>query len=85
LAPTLSERGLLIIQAQHPDWQVRQLRFDLQDVRARDHTASLGTQLFTRQLIAVQAAGVLLLAALVGSLAIASRTGAQPTQAGRAR
>lgn len=42
------------------------------------HVASLGGQLFTRQLAAVQAAGALLLAALVGAVAIASHgTGAR--------
>jgi NADH-quinone oxidoreductase subunit J len=42
------------------------------------HVASLGGQLFTRHLAAVQAAGALLLAALVGAVAMASHgTGAR--------
>ena len=36
------------------------------------HVAMLGGQLFTRHLAAVQAAGALLLAALVGAIAMAS-------------
>jgi len=39
-------------------------------VLARDHVARLGAELFSRQLIAVELAGVLLLATLVGAVAI---------------
>ncbi len=62
------------------------------DIRQRDtlnraHVASFGGQLFSRHLISVEVAGVLLLLALVGAIAMAS-FGAEPrsrrsTQAGR--
>ncbi len=41
-------------------------------VLAVEHVASLGAELFTRHLVSVQVAGLLLLAALVGAIAIAS-------------
>ncbi len=44
------------------------------DMLARDHVARLGGELFGRHLLAVEAAGVLLLVALIGSIAIVSRT-----------
>ena len=44
------------------------------DPLARDHVARLGGELFGRHLLAVEAAGVLLLVALIGSIAIVSRT-----------
>ena len=43
-------------------------------VLVEDHVAVLGAQLFTRQLIGVQVAGLLLFAALVGCVAIAGAT-----------
>ena len=46
-----------------------------QDVLSEQHVASLGAQLFARHLVAVQVAGTLLLAALVGAVAIASQGG----------
>jgi len=49
------------------------------DPLAADHVARLGGELFGRHLLAVEAAGVLLLVALVGSIAIVSRT---PTEEG---
>jgi NADH-quinone oxidoreductase subunit J len=44
------------------------------DPLAADHVARLGGELFGRHLLAVEAAGVLLLVALIGSIAIVSRT-----------
>ncbi|MBM4010273.1 MAG: NADH-quinone oxidoreductase subunit J [Planctomycetota bacterium] len=43
------------------------------DLLAADHVARLGGELFGRHLLAVEVAGVLLLVALVGSIAIVSR------------
>jgi hypothetical protein len=50
-----------------------QCRIDIRDRNVLDtqHVAHLGGQLFTRQLISVELAGVLLLAALVGAIAMA--------------
>ncbi len=45
------------------------------DPLATDHVARLGGELFGRHLLAVEVAGVLLLVALVGSIAIVSRHG----------
>jgi NADH-quinone oxidoreductase subunit J len=64
------------VRDKHPDWQIGELTLESQDLHARDHTAHLGSHLFSRQLVAVQAAGALLLAALVGAVAIVGRTGA---------
>jgi NADH-quinone oxidoreductase subunit J len=47
------------------------------DPLAADHVARLGGELFGRHLLAVEAAGVLLLVALIGSIAIVSRTPAE--------
>jgi NADH-quinone oxidoreductase subunit J len=44
------------------------------DPLADNHVARLGGELFGRHLLAVEAAGVLLLVALIGSIAIVSRT-----------
>ena len=44
------------------------------DPLAENHVARLGGELFGRHLVAVEAAGVLLLVALIGSIAIVSRT-----------
>lgn len=46
---------------------------DPADPFATDHVARLGAELFGRHLLAVEAAGVLLLVALVGSIAMVSR------------
>jgi NADH:ubiquinone oxidoreductase subunit 6 (subunit J) len=43
---------------------------DERGVRAREHVATLGGQLFGRHLIAIEVAGTLLLVALVGAVAI---------------
>ena len=43
------------------------------DVLAQRHVANLGGQLFSRHLIAIQVAATLLLAALAGAIAMASR------------
>jgi NADH-quinone oxidoreductase subunit J len=43
------------------------------DPLAKDHVARLGGELFGRHLLAVEVAGVLLLAALIGAIAIISR------------
>ncbi len=48
----------------------------------RQHMANLGRRLFTEQLIAVEVAGTLLLAALVGAVAIAIHGKAEPTASG---
>ena len=45
------------------------------DLLAENHVARLGGELFGRHLLAVEVAGVLLLVALVGSIAIVSRGG----------
>ncbi|MFM8890766.1 MAG: NADH-quinone oxidoreductase subunit J, partial [Planctomycetia bacterium] len=45
------------------------------DPLAADHVARLGGELFGRHLLAVEAAGVLLLVALVGAIAVVSRAG----------
>jgi NADH-quinone oxidoreductase subunit J len=50
-------------QVQPPEWIY-------QDILAQEHVARLGGQLFARQLLAVELAGVLLLVALVGASAI---------------
>jgi NADH-quinone oxidoreductase subunit J len=58
------------------------------DPLAENHVARLGGELFGRHLLAVEAAGVLLLVALIGSIAIVSRHGdpsGELTAAGRAR
>jgi len=47
------------------------------DPLAADHVARLGGELFGRHLLAVEVAGVLLLVALIGSIAIVSRTPAE--------
>jgi len=49
------------------------------DPLAADHVARLGGELFGRHLLAVEVAGVLLLVALVGSIAIVSRTPPEET------
>lgn len=55
------------------------------DLLASDHVARLGGELFGRHLLAVEVAGVLLLVALVGSIAIISRgSPAEPAVARRA-
>jgi NADH:ubiquinone oxidoreductase subunit 6 (subunit J) len=43
------------------------------DMLADNHVARLGGELFGRHLLAVEVAGVLLLVALIGSIAIVSR------------
>ena len=58
------------------------------DPLAENHVARLGGELFGRHLLAVEAAGVLLLVALIGSIAIVSRHGdpsGELTAAGRSR
>ena len=52
------------------------------DALAADHVARLGAELFGRHLLAVEAAGLLLLVALVGSIAIVSRGTADSAPAG---
>ena len=53
-----------------------------ENVRAPQHVARLGGHLFSRHLISIQAAGALLLAALVGAVAIAI-SGRDPAQGKR--
>jgi NADH:ubiquinone oxidoreductase subunit 6 (subunit J) len=58
------------------------------DPLAENHVARLGGELFGRHLLAVEVAGVLLLVALIGSIAIVSRHGdpsGELTPAGRSR
>jgi NADH:ubiquinone oxidoreductase subunit 6 (subunit J) len=43
------------------------------DPLAENHVARLGGELFGRHLVAVEAAGVLLLVALIGAIAVVSR------------
>jgi NADH-quinone oxidoreductase subunit J len=57
---------------------------DASDPFATDHVARLGAELFGRHLLAVEAAGVLLLVALVGSIAMVSRGAATDDVTGRA-
>jgi hypothetical protein len=53
-------------------------------VLVEEHVATLGAQLFSRHLIAVEVAGTLLLAALVGAIAIVGHDRPPPRhQAGR--
>jgi NADH-quinone oxidoreductase subunit J len=61
---------------------------DATDLLAENHVARLGGELFGRHLLAVEAAGVLLLVALVGSIAMVSRgvtVERAPTASGTAR
>ena len=53
------------------------------EILHQDHVAHLGRDLFSRHLIAVEIAGTLLLAALVGSIAIVSHVRPQRQFAGR--
>jgi NADH-quinone oxidoreductase subunit J len=78
--PSLPERivawqpaVLDVLSRRHPDWHIASVRFDFDDVQVRQHTAHLGGQLFGRHLITIQAGGTLLLAALVGVVAIVTR------------
>jgi NADH-quinone oxidoreductase subunit J len=59
--------------ASAPDAAAAGVAHDPNDPLARDHVARLGAELFGRHLIAVESAGVLLLVALVGAIAIVSR------------
>lgn len=56
-----------------PAAEQSQFAVDGTDALQQDHVARLGGELFGRHLVAVEAAGVLLLIALVGSIAIVSR------------
>lgn len=79
---------LASVQSNHPDWRITEAAVKLEDVQAKYHAANLGAELFGRQLISVQVAGVLLLAALVGAVAIAARGGtldAEPSDLGGIR
>ena len=67
-----------------PDIQISRVEISLNDVRTPYHTASLGGRLFSRNLIAIQASGALLMAALVGAVAIAARSGELETKRGAA-
>ncbi len=58
-----------------PDQPTTQAAASPIDPLAADHVARLGGELFGRHLLAVEVAGVLLLVALVGSIAIVSRHG----------
>lgn len=62
-----------------PSEQPYNFRLKFVDVLAPRHVANLGGQLFSRNLIAIQLAATLLLMALVGAIAIASRD-ATPSQ-----
>jgi NADH-quinone oxidoreductase subunit J len=53
------------------------------DDLSRDHVARLGGELFGRHLVAVEAAGVMLLVALVGAIAVVSRGEAAALAEGR--
>lgn len=71
------------LAGQHPEWVIQATEWEWVDVQTVDHAANLGGQLFSRHLITVQAAGVLLMAALVGAVAIASRGGELDGGSGR--
>jgi NADH-quinone oxidoreductase subunit J len=60
-------------QASEPPAQSQFAAADGSDALQQDHVARLGGELFGRHLVAVEAAGVLLLIALVGSIAIVAR------------
>ena len=60
-------------QASEPAAESQFAAADGTDVLQQDHVARLGGELFGRHLVAVEAAGVLLLIALVGSIAIVAR------------
>jgi NADH-quinone oxidoreductase subunit J len=53
------------------------------DVLAEEHVATLGAQLFSGHLIAIEVAGTLLLAALVGAIAIVGHDRPPPRRYGR--
>lgn len=57
------------------------LRIDSADVRSPSHMAGLGAELFGRHLVSVEVAGVLLLVALVGAIAIMIQGQTSPTGA----
>ncbi|MBI1901333.1 MAG: NADH-quinone oxidoreductase subunit J [Planctomycetia bacterium] len=50
------------------------VRSPADDILAKDHVARLGAELFSRHLVAIEIGGVLLLAALVGAVAIVVHT-----------
>lgn len=52
------------------------VRLSWEDLQTPAHMAQLGGRLFSRHWVSIQAAGALLMAALVGAVAIASRDGA---------
>lgn len=60
-------------QASEPPAEGQFAAADGTDALQQDHVARLGGELFGRHLVAVEAAGVLLLIALVGSIAVVAR------------
>lgn len=69
------ERAIQSLAQRHAAWGIQAAEFEMVDVQAAEHAAVLGAQLFSRQLVGVQVAGVLLLAGLVGAVAMAARGG----------
>jgi NADH-quinone oxidoreductase subunit J len=61
-------------QRPHSAWSTEKLATDGERILATDHVARLGEELFSRQLIAVEVAGTLLLVALVGAIAIVAQS-----------
>ena len=77
------QRELIASVAQSfPTMDIHRVGISLNDVRTPYHTASLGSRLFSRNLVAIQASGALLMAALVGAVAIAARSGELETKRG---
>jgi NADH:ubiquinone oxidoreductase subunit 6 (subunit J) len=64
---------LVVTTARQPLWAARhQEAMAKGGVLASEHVATLGAQLFSRHLVAIEVAGTLLLVALVGAIAIVS-------------
>lgn len=76
----LEKLALARLQEVTPDQATKELRLNWDDLQTNAHMAQLGGRLFSRQWISIQAAGALLMAALVGAVAIASRDGAGKTE-----
>lgn len=67
--------GILTMAILRTDFKTTPVNTDAdlrRDILSQDHVAHLGEQLFSRYLVAVEVAGTLLLAALVGAIAIVS-------------
>lgn len=72
----LEKLALARLQEVAADQPPKEIRLSWDDLQTPAHMAQLGGRLFSRQWISIQAAGALLMAALVGAVAIANRDGA---------